>query len=288
LNIVVGYAGQLSLSNGGFLALGAYLGVLGTGRWEWPGLLTFAVAGVSAFVVSLLLSTVIFRARGLHFALLTTGISLIAYNVLVVWRPVTGGVAGLSTAGPVEEGGIVRPLDLGVVEVGSEQDYFIAMLVALVLLLLATTLLRRRKTGLSWQAIRDDEVLAASVGVRVDGGKRAAYVTSSVLVTVVGVVFGHWLGYVTPDTFGFAEASFAPLAMVIIGGRGTVLGPVVGALVVAGTPEYSRGLEDVSVLAYGVILLLVVLVAPKGIVGLLSGGYERIAAWVTRRREESA
>ncbi|MDT0202720.1 branched-chain amino acid ABC transporter permease [Nocardioides sp. AE5] len=276
LNLVVGYAGQLNLSSGAFLALGAYIGVLGTGRYDWPGWKSLLIAGLIALAFSLLLGLVIFRARGLHFALITAGISIIGYNVALLWKEKTGGAAGISSAGPIEEGGIARPFVLGPIELSQEVHYLRAMVVVLVVMLLATSVLVRRKLGLSWQATRDDEVLAASVGVRVARSKRTAFAASSVLISLVGVLYGHWLGFITPGSFDFATAAFEPLAMVIIGGAGTLLGPMVGALVVVGFPELFNGLKDYSTLVYAALLLLVVMVAPKGVVGVVESTWRRV------------
>jgi len=283
LNIVVGYAGQLNLAQGGFLAVGAYVGVLGTGRWHWAGLLTLAVAAGSAYVVATLLGRIIFRAKGLHFALLTTGITIVVYNILIVWTDVTGGAAGISTAGPIEEGGVISPLTVLGVSIESAVDWFRVMLICLVLLVLALTVVNRRKRGVSWRAIRDNEVLGASVGVDVAKGKRSAFVASSVLASVVGVLYGHWLGFITPGSFNFAEASFGPLAMVIIGGAGTLLGPIIGAVIVIGAPEMFRDLDSVSTLVYGAVLLLVVILAPKGIVGVVKELLRK--AWTATRKD---
>lgn len=276
LNLVVGYAGQLNLSSGAFLALGAYIGVLGTGRYDWPGWKSLLIAGLIALGVSLVLGLIIFRARGLHFALLTAGVSIIGYNLVLLWKDKTGGAAGISSAGPIEEGGIARPFVLGPIELSEEVHYLRAMVMVLVVMLIATTVLVRRKMGLSWQATRDDEVLAASVGVKVARSKRSAFATSSVLISLVGVLYGHWLGFVSPGSFDFATAAFEPLAMVIIGGAGTLVGPVIGALVVVGLPELFDGLEDYSTLVYAALLLIVVMVAPRGVVGVAESGGRRL------------
>ncbi|PBC36018.1 hypothetical protein CJ178_31875 [Rhodococcus sp. ACPA4] len=283
LNISVGYAGQLNLAQGGFLALGAYIGVLGTGQWGWPGLLTLAVAAGSAGAIAAILGLFIFRAKGLHFALLTTGITIVVYNVLIAWSSVTGGAAGISTAGPIEDGGRIAPLTLLGLSIHTAEEWFLVMLIGLVLLVLALTFVNRHKQGLSWQAIRDNETLSASVGIDVAKGKRRAFVASAVLASLVGVLFGHWLGFITPGSFNFAEASFEPLAMVIIGGAGTLLGPIVGAIIVVGSPEIFRDLDSVSTLVYGAVLLLVVMLAPKGIVGL--GKNLLTKAWNALRKE---
>ncbi|MGU3586567.1 branched-chain amino acid ABC transporter permease [Rhodococcus sp. C26F] len=287
LNLVVGYTGQLNLSAGAFLALGAYIGVIGTGRLDWSGLQSLAVTAGVALAISGLLGLVIFRTKGLHFALITAGLSIIAYNVVLAWKSQTGGAAGLSSAGPVEEGGIARPFTLGPIELSDGSDYLFAMIVVLVLIMLGTTVVTRRKTGLSWQAVRDDEVLAASVGVQVGNAKKTAFIASSVLIAMIGVLYGHWLGYITPGSFDFTVASFEPLAMVVIGGSGTIAGPLIGAAIIAGVPEASRELDNYSTLIYAVVLLFVVLVAPKGIMGVFHATVATVKKSVAARRSQN-
>ncbi|WP_185995962.1 branched-chain amino acid ABC transporter permease [Nocardioides campestrisoli] len=288
LNIVVGFVGQLALSSGFFFALGAYVGVLGTGRWEWPGWLSLLVALGGSAVLAGLLGMVIFRTRALYFALITTGVSLVAYELSFAWSSVTGGAAGISTAGPVEEGGISRPFDLGVVAIEEPEAYFRLGLVALVLLVLGLTVVLRRREGASWRAVREDDALAASVGIDVARRKRIAYIVSSTLIGGVGVYYGHWAGFITPDSFTFADAAFAPLAMVVIGGSGTLLGPILGATVVAGFPEVFRDLRDYSILLYGAILLAAMMIAPRGIVGLAKDGVRGLAGRRAARGERRA
>jgi branched-chain amino acid transport system permease protein len=277
LNIVVGFIGQLALSSGFFFALGAYVGVLGTGRWEWPGWLSLGVALVASAALAGGLGLVIFRTKALYFALITTGVSLVAYELSFAWSDVTGGAAGVSTAGPVEEGGLIRPFDLGMVSLDEPQAYFRFGLVALVLLVLGLSIVLRRREGASWRAVREDDALAASVGIDVARRKRVSYIVSSTLIGGVGVFYGHWAGFITPDSFTFADAAFAPLAMVVIGGAGTLAGPVIGAAIVAGFPEMFRDLRDLSILVYGLILLAAMMLAPRGLVGLAKDLVRRVA-----------
>ncbi|MEQ3552665.1 branched-chain amino acid ABC transporter permease [Pseudonocardia nematodicida] len=286
LHLVVGYAGQLSLASGAFLALGAYIGARATGFWGWPGLLTIAVAAVVAALLALLIALVIFRARGLYFALLTAGISLVAHGVIVNWSSVTGGAGGMSTGGPLADGGLPGALTLGPVAIESADDYLVAAVGFLAVLVLGLSVLMRRRVGESWKAIREDDVLAASVGVDVVRQKQAVFVLSSVLITLSGVLYAHWIGFVSPESFTFAHAAFEPIAMIMIGGLGTVAGPIVGAAVVAGLPEMLRDAEHYSVLVYGVLLLAVVMVAPRGIVGLVTTGLAAVRRRL-RRGENS-
>lgn len=279
LNFTMGLTGQLNLSLGAFMCFGAYLGALGSGHWGWSSERVLLVAIVGSAVAAGLLSLVIFRAKGLHFALMTAGLSLVAYGVLVNWTSVTGGTAGISTGGPLIEGGLPKPLEVGPVSLDDTRSYMVGALALMVAVVWLTTIVVRSGEGRRWTAVRDDQVLTASVGIDIAARKRNAFVLTSVLASVTGVLYAHWLGYVTPSSFTFAHASFDPLAMVMIGGGGTVSGPLVGAVVVAGLPEIFRDLAEYSVLLYGVVLLLVVLLAPRGVVGLLRSG----TSWVLRR-----
>lgn len=279
LNFTMGLTGQLNLSLGAFMCFGAYLGALGSGHWSWSSEAVLLVAAAGSFVAATALSLVIFRAKGLHFALMTAGLSLVAYGVLVNWTSVTGGTAGISTGGPLIDGGLPKPLEIGPVSLDDTRAYMIGALILMVAVTWLTTVLIRSDEGRRWMAVRDDQVLSASVGIDIAARKRRAFVLTSVIASLTGVLYAHWLGYVTPSSFTFAHASFDPLAMVMIGGGGTVAGPLVGALVVAGVPEVFRDLAEYSILLYGTVLLVVVLLAPRGLVGLLHAA----TRWVRSR-----
>lgn len=283
LNFSLGYAGQLNMSGAAFIGLGAYLGVLGTGYWHWPGLSSLALAIAIAVVLSGIIGMVVFRARGLYFALLTTGISLIAAAAFENWTGFTHGSLGASTAGPSEEGSLPRPLTLAGMTIGTPKAYFIAALALLVILLWVSFVISRRRLGESWKAIREDEILAAAVGVRVVRDKRIAFIASSVASTAVGFLYGHVVGFVNPENFNFSVATVLPLAMLLIGGQGSILGPAIGALIVVGMPEVLRSAEQYSVLIFGSILLVVVLLAPRGLVGLGADGLRASRRLATRR-----
>ncbi|ALJ21845.1 branched-chain amino acid ABC transporter permease [Microbacterium sp. No. 7] len=285
LNIVVGYTGELNLSFGAFLAVGAYIGALGTGRWEIPGALLVLIVLVVALTASFLLSLVVFRAKGLHFALITAGLSLVCYNVLTTWTDVTGGYAGISTGGPITSGALPRPLELGPIVLQSSRDYLMATAVFLAVVVWLVSALLRTREGAGWIAVREDDMLAASVGIKVKNRKRVAFVLCSTLAALSGVLYAHWVGYLTPGMFSFAHASFDPVAMVIIGGSGTVAGPIVGAVVVSGLPELFRGVQSFSVLIYGLILLLVLMTSSGGVMGIVRTASRRARAVFASRKE---
>jgi branched-chain amino acid transport system permease protein len=285
LNIVVGFTGQLNLSLGAFISLGAYIGVLGTGFWGWSGITVLLVVIVSSLLIALLLSLVMFRARGLHFALLTAGLSLVTYNVLLSWNDVTGGAAGISTGGPVTEALPPRPLVIGFIELSKTQHYLMATVGLLVGVIFVLTILLRRREGKGWLAVKEDETLAASVGIRVTNRKRVAFLLCSTIAAVAGTIYAHWIAFISPSSFSFIHATFDPLAMVIIGGAGTLIGPLVGALVIVGLPELVGELHDFSILIYGLALLIVAMASPGGLTQIIRDGAQRLRTTVNKRKD---
>lgn len=277
LNVVVGVAGQLDLAHGAFFALGAYSAAIGVSRWDLSTIEIVVMVAGSSWLISFLLSFLVFRARGLHFALLTAALTIVVYTVLIAWSNVTGGAAGISTAGPDL---VTRPLEVGPVSLSDPQDYLVASAVLLAVFLFVLTIVLRGSSGFAWRTVRDDELLAASIGVRVAARKRSAFAFASVIAALVGVFYAYWVGYVSPGTFTFAAVSVQPLAMVIVGGAGTIAGPVFGTVVVMGGPEIFRQLYEYAVLMYGALLLAAVLLAPRGIVGVA----KKLAAPVLKSR----
>lgn len=278
VNVTVGFAGMLNLGNSLFFAIGAYVAVHAATTWGLPGAATFLVAVAACVGVAGALGLLLLRASGLQFGLMTIGVALVTYTVLIAWTPVTGGASGTSTAGPIREGGLPAVLSLGPWEIVTPRDHFVAAVALAMLCLASMVLLRRTRLMVRWECARDDEFLAASVGIDVARVRAAAYVVGSVPAGAAGVLFAYWSVLVTPSSFGFAEGSIEPLAMVILGGAGTVLGPFVGAAVVVGLPELLRGFADYAVLGYGVLLLLTVRFAPGGIVGTVAEWWARVRA----------
>ncbi|MFL6181781.1 MAG: branched-chain amino acid ABC transporter permease [Actinomycetes bacterium] len=276
-NVCLGYAGILNMSTSAFLALGAYLGVRGTGYWEWNGTLTLLLAVVVAAAVSWGFGALVLRARGLYFALVTTGLALLVDAVATNWESFTGGAVGISTAGPPLEGNPPKPLTLLWFSFSELHDYFILSVGLAAFSVATVSVVMRRRQGESWKAIREDEVLAASVGVSVPREKRRVFVFTSVLTTCAGFVYGHVTGFLDPVTFAFAPTTVFPLAMVMLGGAGTLFGPILGAAFVIGLPEVLRDSTDYSQLIFGVLLLAVVLTAPRGVLGTLWRKWEESA-----------
>jgi branched-chain amino acid transport system ATP-binding protein len=265
LNVLIGLAGQISFGHVGFYAIGAYtVAILTTqaGLTPWIAMpLAALAAGASGFVLAI----PALRVRGPYLAMVTIAFGFIVENVLVEWRGVTGGQNGIMG---------VPTLSLAGTASGERGVAVIAILVAAAALL-GYWLLARGTWGHAIRAVRDSEVAAESVGIDPVVVKTAAFTLSAAMAGLAGGLFAPLAGFVTPSTFGFPQSILFVL-VVLIGGAGSLLGPIVGALVVVLLPEMLSGLAEYRLLFFGALLLVVLWVAPRGIVG---GVEAAIARW---------
>ena len=253
LNLVMGYTGQLNLGQSAFFGIGAYVSTILVKTYHWNFWLASIAAVAFAGVVGLALAAFAVRLRGHYLAIASLGFAVITYQVLVNWEKVTEGVRGIY--------GILPP-------VGSTVGlfYLIAGIGVLVYWLMDN--LVRSPIGDTLRAIREDEVSAASLGVRSYVWKAFAFSIGAGVAALAGIFYPGFVGTLVPDAFNIVE-SFTMLAMVIVGGMGTMIGPVIGAVVLTFLPELLRGFGELRLMIYGIALTLVVLFMPGGIVQLV-------------------
>jgi branched-chain amino acid transport system permease protein len=253
LNLVIGYTGQLNLGQSAFFAIGAYVSTVLIKDYGWNFWLAGAVAVLAAGLVGLALSAFAVRLRGHYLAIASLGFAVITYQVLMNWENVTQGVRGIY--------GILPP-------VGSTIGlFYLVAAIALAVFILMDNLLRS-PVGETLRAIREDEVSAASLGVNAAIWKAFAFGLGAAIAGLAGIFYPGFVGTLVPDAFGIIE-SFTMLAMVIVGGMGTMIGPVIGAILLTFLPELLRGFGEMRLMVYGLSLTLVVLFMPGGIVQLL-------------------
>ena len=265
-NVIAGIGGQLSLGHGVFFGIGAYGTALlfnETGITPWIGLwIAAAAAGLCAVVIGL----ATMRSRGVYFALGTVVISLGFEKIARFAVDLTGGDAGLAVT--------YRGTAPAVMQFREPAAFLWIDLAVVLVFFLFTRWLLRSRFGLRLQAVRDDEHAAAASGVSVLGVKLSGLVVSAAMTAVAGALHVQFYLSIDPGTaFGLFQAiQIQPPAL--IGGLGTAGGPVVGGLVATLLTEGTNygatllGVRGGDVLVYGVVLLLVVLYAPRGILGL--------------------
>jgi ABC-type branched-subunit amino acid transport system ATPase component/ABC-type branched-subunit amino acid transport system permease subunit len=264
LNVLIGLSGQMSFGHVGFYAIGAYaVAVLTTAQgWSfWPA---WAVGAALSAVLGALLALPALRVKGPYLAMITIAFGFVVEHSAVELRGLTGGQNGLM--------GIMGPA-FG--EVRGERAMAIIAVVAAAVALAAYALLSRGSWGLALRAARDSEVAAESIGLQPLALKTVAFAVSAALAGLAGGLYAPLSGFVTPQSFGFSQSLLFVL-VVVIGGSGTVAGPIIGALVVGLLPEMLSGLEEYRLLFFGALLLVVLWAAPQGLVGLMRA----VAGWV--------
>ena len=258
LNLVMGYTGQLNLGQSAFFGIGAYVSTILIKTYGWNFWLAALAAVAAAGLVGVALAAFAVRLRGHYLAIASLGFAVITYQVLLNWEDVTEGVRGIY--------GIMPPVSNTV-----GLFYLVAAIAFAVYVLLDN--LVRSPVGDTLRAIREDEVSAASLGVNSAVWKAFAFGLGAAIAGLAGVFYPGFVGTLVPDAFGIIE-SFTMMAMVIVGGMGTMVGPVVGAVVLTFLPELLRGFGELRLMIYGLALTLVVLFMPGGMV----------QAWVSIRR----
>ncbi|SDK69292.1 branched-chain amino acid transport system permease protein [Nonomuraea maritima] len=259
LNLLVGHAGQISLGHGAFFAIGAYTSAVLVDRLDVPYLLTLPLAAAVAFLVGFGLGVPAMRLRGLYLALVTLAIAIFLVPLLKRFEELTGGSMGLTLPKPVP------PAWSGLAE--DQWLYFLALGVAVLAFLVAASLLRSR-VGRALHAVRDNEIAAEVMGVRLSSYKTLAFAWSAMFAGVAGCVYTWVIGFVSPDSFT-VNLSITLLAGLVVGGLGSLSGPVLGGLFVMFVPSISQDINDAAPgVIFGLLIILVMYVAPQGLAGL--------------------
>ena len=269
LNVLVGLTGQVSFGHVGFYAIGAYTVAILTTAAKLPFALALALAALLSGLTGALLALPALRVRGPYLAMITIAFGFIVENIAVEWRDLTGGQNGImGIPSPNAFGASFGERGVALVAIG-----FVAVL------LYAFWRLSVSNWGRAMHAVKDSELAAESIGLNPVTVKTLAFALSALCAGVAGGLFAPLSGFVTPSTFTFSQSLLFVLA-VIIGGAGTVTGPLVGAAVVVLLPEALSGLAEYRLLFFGALLLLVLWIAPEGIVGEASRLLRRRSAGI--------
>lgn len=266
-NLIFGYTGQLSLFHAAAFGIGAYATALSMshlGVSFWVGML-IAVAIVSVF--SLVVGTICFRfqLREFYFAIVTLAFSEMVRLVVLNWNSFTNGSLGINLN--------TEPtlwLPGGAVAVEGTRMWYYLSLVALAISVFVCTRIVRSWMGRCFAAIRINDELAGTLGVDVFLYKLISFLLGNAGAAVAGGLYAFYLGYIDTEYLSIAE-SLAIVAMVLLGGRGSIAGPIVGAFVLTALPHVINLGADWRVMVYGLILILTILLLPRGIVGTLVG-----------------
>ncbi len=260
LNLITGYAGQISLGHNAFFALGAYSAAMSMTYFNVHYMTSVLIAAVVTFIVGYLSGFPAQRLRGLYLALITLVLAVSVSPVIKHFKAVTGGMAGLA---------IERPSPP--VWTGLSKDawiYYTVLSVTVLCFYLARNFVAG-STGRALTAVRLSPLAASSMGVNVNGYKVLIFGLGSMLGGIGGALFNFSIGFIAPDSFNLL-LSVSFLAAIVVGGLGTIWGALIAGLFLQFVPSYASDLsEALSGAVYGAILIICMFFMPKGIVGTL-------------------
>jgi branched-chain amino acid transport system permease protein len=280
LNIVLGLAGQVSFAQPTFMAIGGYGSALLTTSLGLDPILALGCAAVVALCAALAIGGPLLRLRGHYLAMATFALALGTNSFVTAATPLTNGSIGISG---------IPPLALGSFVVDSALSFYGLSWVVCGLAMLVFALLAHSYIGRAWRAIATGQEIAASLGIEITRYKILAFAIGAVIASVAGSLYVEFTSFVGPDLYDIGIVLNLFL-MLFIGGRGSHVGPIVGAALLTFAPQFLAGLEQFQNLVFFVFLLVLILLWPSGFFGRVrdSGPIEAILpAWLRRRREVS-
>jgi branched-chain amino acid transport system permease protein len=270
LNLLAGYTGYLSLAHAGFFAVGAYsLGLL-TVKAQMNFWLAFVLALIITSILGFLVGLIALRTKEHFFAIYTLCVGYILYLVIDKWDSLTEGVRGLI--------GIPAPANIGPISFETPLSQYYLVLAILLVVILIVYRIVHSLTGRTYIAIRNSEDLAQTIGISTMKNKLEVFVLSTFFAGLSGALYASFIRFIGPD-IGNIVITFDLLTYLLIGGIGTLSGPIVGTVLVVWISQQLQFLQDYRMLIFGPILTLLVIFYPRGIAGSIAG-------WNAKRAEK--
>jgi branched-chain amino acid transport system permease protein len=268
LDILMGYAGQVSLGQGGFMAIGGYTAAILAVNYGWPPLLGTLAGIVLSLICALLLSLTTMRLRGVYLALATLAFGLLVDSLATGMMDVTGGPSGLVG---------IPSFSIGPVSFATPLSMYYLVLALMVVLVVALWGGVRSSFGRVLKAIRTDQTAAAALSINVPRYKVAAFAISAALASLSGSLYAFFFHFLSPEMVNTSR-SLEMITMLVIGGEGTLVGSLIGVALLTLLPEIFQPFALYKRLAEGALLVLAFQYMPAGIFGTLAGLLSRLGA----------
>ena len=280
-NLIQGFTGYVSIAQAGFMGVGAYFSTLLSTQLGWPVWHTIWMAPFFTGFIAIFVGYPSLRVKGHYFAIVTLAYNMVIFTVLLTYSSLTGGEAGIPN--------IARPAEFSVgnmllnFEGRSNVHYYYLVLLTAALSIVLSALILHSRVGRVLLSIRQNETLAEAIGVVTWRYKLFAFIVSAGLAGLAGALYAHYIGFLNPEPFGVDQSLNAILA-VILGGTGTLSGPVVGSFAVVFLPEYLRIADSYRLITYGLILVIATIFLPHGLVPMLGRGVNVLLDKLRMRR----
>jgi branched-chain amino acid transport system permease protein len=258
LNFAFGYAGLISLGHAAFVGTGAYGLAILTTRYGWSPWLAMPAAIAATAVFAAVIGVPLLRLKGHYLALATLGLNVSFYIVASNWIGLTGGTNGIAR---------IPELRIAGQALSGERPFLWLGLVVLAAVTVAASVLHVSRYGRAMIAVRDDEIAAEMTGIDITVVKISAFVLSAICAAIAGGLFACHVRFVAPEDFTYAH-SITYLAMLIVGGESTIVGAVLGSVLLTFLPEWLRFLGAAYLAFFGILVLCILVFLPTGIVGL--------------------
>ncbi len=260
LNHVTGTAGLLSLGHAAFFGVGAYVAALASTKLGFSFLLTVPLGGLVAGVLGAVLALPALRLVSIYFAVATLGLGEMIHLVLLNWVGVTRGPMGIRS---------IPPFELFGISLTSPLAAYLAIAVVVILSVWVLHRLTHSCYGTALRALREDDQCAEAMGLNTVRLKIEAFAVSCFFAGIAGALYAHQASYISPNSFRFSE-SILILAMVVVGGLGSLPGAILGAILLTLLPEALRGIGDFRMIVVGLVMFGSILLLPRGLFGEIS------------------
>jgi branched-chain amino acid transport system permease protein len=287
LMLLTGFAGQISLGHAGFIAAGAYVTAILFKEWNAPFWVTLPASGLVGAILGVVFGLPSLRLKGVYLALSTLAMHFIVVYLGAEYETVRGFATGI----------VIKPPSIGSFKIMDPRLWYFILLFAAVLALLFSINLVRSRSGRAWVAIRDREVVAEAIGVKVPFYKLSAFVIGAVMTSISGCLFAYYRGFVSVEAFSlFLTVQY--VAMIIIGGLGTILGAVFGTIFVVLLPYTIDALGKtlhvparlttymfaIQYASFGLIMIIFLVLEPGGLVAVWNRIRNYFILWPFRHK----
>lgn len=265
LNMLMGYAGQISLGHAAFYGIGAYTTGVLTANLNWSPWLALPTAILLTAVVAFLVALPMLKLTGYYLGMGTLGFGMIVFILIRQWAQVTGGDSGLVG---------IPSLTVGPFSLASGRAYFYLVWAVVVVSFVICERLVDSRVGRALRAIHDGEHVAAAMGIDTSRLKTGVFVLSAVFAALAGFLYAHLVSFISPNSFDFL-VSVRLVTMVVIGGMASIWGSLFGASLLTFLPEWLHVFSDYEMIVYGTILMVIMIFLPQGLTRGLLDLYER-------------